>query len=55
MRTPHGTYFTQLYRAVLDAKRVDQATLDFAERIHEAIQPYLRDEYQTPQPPLHEV
>jgi hypothetical protein len=55
MRTSHGTYFNQLYRAVLEGVKADQAPLGFTERIHEAIQPYLRDEYQTPQPPLHEV
>lgn len=55
MSTAHSKYFVQLYRAVLDGVMADQAPLGFTERIHQAINPYLRDEYQLPEPPLPEV
>lgn len=55
MRTPHNTYFLQLYRAVLAGMEEDRAPMGFTERIHQVIQPYLREEYQVPRPPLPEV
>jgi hypothetical protein len=55
MNTPFVGYYQQLYEAVLDCRRVDYAPLAFTEKIHKAIQPYLRDEYQRPQPPLRDL
>lgn len=55
MSTPYTSYFTSLFNAVLKARKIDEAPLAFTERINEAIQPYLREEYQRPLPPLHEV
>lgn len=51
----YTNYFISVYNAVLAGKKIDEAPLAFAERVNEAIQPYLREEYQRPQPPLHEV
>lgn len=55
MSTPYTHYFISVYNAVLAGQKIDEAPLAFAERINEAIQPYLRAEYQRPEPSLHEV
>lgn len=55
MPSPYTHYFTSLYRTVLEGTKLDEAPLAFAERINQTIQPYLKNEYQRPLPPLHEV
>lgn len=55
MSLPYHNYYLTLFRSVLEGVRQDQGPLAFTERIHEAIQPYLRPEYQRPEPPLPEV
>ena len=54
-RSAYTNYFVSLFNAVIQARRIDESPLSFSERINEAIQPYLREEYQRPLPPLHEV
>lgn len=54
-RTAFNQYYLALYKAVMDGVRLDEAPLSFTERIHKEIQHYLKNEYQRPQPPLHEV
>lgn len=53
--TAHSKYFIQLYRAVLEARGRDEAPLAFSLRVHDAVNHYLKDEYQNPEPPLSEV
>lgn len=55
MQSIRTRYFISLYKAVLAGKQIDEAPLAFAERIDAAVQHYLKDECQLPQPPLHEV
>ena len=55
MASPHTFYYKQLYEAVLESHKIDEAPLASTERIHKAIQHYLKNEYQSPQPPLHDV
>jgi hypothetical protein len=55
MKTPFVSYYQQLYEAVLDCRKTDYAPLAFTDKIHKAIEPYLRPEYQRPEPPLPEV
>lgn len=55
MQSPYNRYVITLFNTVLEGVREDRAPLSFTEKIHEAIQPYLRPEYQRPEPPLHEV
>lgn len=55
MSSPYNHYFTSLYKTVLQGMNINEAPLAFAERINQAIQPYLKNEYQRPEPPLHEV
>lgn len=55
MNSSFSNYQLSLYKAVLRGMQIEEAPLSFSERIHEAIQPYLRPEYQRPQPSLPEV
>jgi hypothetical protein len=55
MSTHHTSYFTQLYRAVLESKSIEEAPLATAERIHLAINSYLKSDCQRPSPLPHEV